>query len=80
MVSIRMLVDSQNYLYLRLAETQWKMFWNSFDAAENSNTGLSCKQRFNYLHAAHVIAGFALTGHNCTHTPSRKGLANPISW
>ena len=45
---------------------QWKTFWDSFDAAVNSNGGLSGVQKFNYLRAQlHrdadcVIAGFPL--------------------
>ena len=53
---------------------QWETFWDSFDAAVNSNTGLSDVQKFNYLRAqvhgdaARVIAGFPLTDSNYAHS------------
>ena len=53
---------------------QWETFWDSFDAAVNSNTGLSNVQKFTYLRAqvhgeaARVIAGFPLTNSNYTHS------------
>jgi len=49
---------------------QWQTFWDSFNAAINSNPSLSGVQKFNYLRAqlhgdtARVIAGFPLTDHN----------------
>ena len=52
---------------------QWETFWDSFDAAVNSNTGLSDVQKFNYLRAqvhgdaTRVIAGFPLTDSNYAH-------------
>lgn len=53
---------------------QWRTFWDSFDAAVNSNTGLSDVQKFNYLRAqvrgdaARVIVGFPLSDSNYTHS------------
>ena len=53
---------------------QWETFWDSFDAAVNSSTGLSNVQKFTYLRAevhgeaARVIAGFPLTNSNYTHS------------
>ena len=53
---------------------QWQTFWDSFNAAINSNPSLSGMQKFNYLRTqlhgdtAHVIAGFPLTDHNYEHS------------
>ena len=55
---------------------QWETFWDSFDAAVNSNTGLTNVQKFNYLRAqvhgeaARVIAGFPFTNINYTQSTS----------
>ena len=49
----------------------WQPFWDSFDAAINSNPVLSNVQKLNYLRAqlqgdaARVISGFPLTNNNC---------------
>ena len=53
---------------------QWQTFWDSFNAAINSNPSLSGVQKFNYLRtqlhgdAARVIAGFPLTDLNYEHS------------
>jgi len=52
---------------------EWQSFWDSFDAAINTNDGLSGVQKFNYLRtqvqgdAARVIAGLKLTDDNYAH-------------
>ena len=54
----------------------WQTFWDSFDAAVNSNTSLMGVQKFNYLRAqlqgdaARVVTGFPLTGDNYAHSVS----------
>ena len=51
----------------------WQSFWDSFDAAVNSNTALDGIQKFNYLRAqiqgeaSQAIAGLPLTGANYDH-------------
>ena len=53
---------------------QWQMFWDSFEAAVDSNPHLTGIQKFNYLRAqlhgdaAHVIAGFPLSDSNYNHS------------
>ena len=52
----------------------WQTFWDSFDAAVNSNASLTGVQKFNYLRAqlqgdaARVVAGFPLTDDNYVHS------------
>ena len=54
-------------------QLQWETFWDSFDAAVNSNTGLSDVQKFDYLRAqvhgdAACVIGFPLTNSNYAHS------------
>ena len=54
----------------------WQTFWDSFDAAVNSNASLTGVQKFNYLRAqlqgdaARVVTGFPLTDDNYAHSVS----------
>ena len=67
----------------------WQSFWDSFDAAVNSNTALDGIQKFNYLRfqlhgdAARAIAGLPLTNVNYEHAiallTDRFGQPNKIA-
>ena len=63
----------------------WQSFWDSFDAAVNTNPTLSPIHKFNYLKAqlqgdaAQAIAGLPLTEPNYSHsiTPLKKRYSQP---